>query len=117
MRQANKYYYVWPYNNSTLIFIVPLGVPSNPTNVIISEKIYGYESSNATLLWTSPAIGKITNYNIKLILMDRIHQMYQVNRAMIHANVPYNEDITASITAENCFGESGELNFTFTICK
>ena len=85
---------------------------------MISEKVYGYESTNISLLWMPPAAsGKVDNYNVRLVLMDRKHQIFKVNRAIIHATVPYNQDITASITAENCFGESRELNFTFTVCK
>lgn len=60
---------------------------------------------------------RVDNYYVRLILMDRIHQVFQVNGVIIHATVPFNQDITASITAENCFGESRELNFTFTVCK
>ena len=91
---------------------------SSPTNVQIIEKEYGENISNVTLVWTPPVDqGRLAHYNVYLQTQTMMEE-FQVNVATINLDgLPYNEEITISITAENCFAESEKLNFTFTICK
>ena len=93
---------------------------SSPTNVHINETVYGENYSNVTLVWTPPVApgrGRLAHYNVYLKTQIMMKE-FQVSMAVITLHdVPYNEEITASITAENCFAESERTNFTFVTCK
>ena len=87
-------------------------------NIEVRDKIYGDGTSNVTLVWTPPAAARrLAHYSVKIISETTSKQLL-VNTATVNLeDMPYNEQITVSISAVNCFGESVKLNISFTICK
>ena len=103
-----------------MIIIVKINIitdsPSSPVNIEIIDRAYGETSSNVTLMWL-PTVERLSHYNIYLN-MHSVLQEFQVNTAMIILQrIPYNQQITASVSAENCFTESEKSNITFIICE
>ena len=96
--------------------------PSNPGNIVIREKVYGDVMSNVTLVWMTPPAERVDNYNVKVKLLHAetatYSQEFQVVMATIQLEgLPYNQEITVSVSAKNCFAEGGVGNISFTICK
>ena len=95
-----------------------IDAPSTPTGVLISDKMYNSsEFGSATLDWNDPA-GRIESYNIKVSVGSNNSQQFSVAVSSLNLNqIPYNENITVSISAVNCIAESEEGNISFVISK
>jgi hypothetical protein len=96
-----------------------IDVPSIPTGVLISDKIYNSsEFGSATLNWNDP-VGRVDSYNIKISVGSNNSQEFSV--AVVPSlnlnQIPYNENVTVSISAVNCVAESEEVNISFNISK
>jgi hypothetical protein len=91
--------------------------PDTPTGVQISEIMYNSsEFASVTLSWNDPA-GRVDSYNIKT---SSYSQKLNFSVAMPSVNlnqIPYNENVTVSISAVNCVAENEEVNLSFVIGK
>ena len=97
-----------------------VGLPGSPMNIEIGDKKYGIDSSNVTLIWTPPVVAKrLAHYRIELMSSEIAAKELIVNTAEVNIeDIPYNQEITVSISAVNeCSGEGMQLNFSFIICK
>ena len=114
---SNQYYYYHYYDTLSILHCV-LDSPGKPVNIQVGDKIYGDISSNVTLIWMPPTVTRrLTHYVVK-ILMSLTTERLLVNTTTIDLeDIPYNEEITVSISAVNGFGESEQLNISFIICK
>ena len=85
--------------------------------MLISDKMYNSsEFGSATLNWNDP-VGSIDSYNIKISVGSNNSQ-FSVTVPSLNLNqIPYNENITVSISAVNCVAESEEVNISFVISK
>ena len=95
-----------------------IDAPSTPTGVLISDKMYNSsEFGSATLNWNDPA-ELIESYNIKISVGSNNSQQFGVAVPSLNLNqIPYNENVTVSISAVNCVAESEEVNVSFVISK
>ena len=95
-----------------------IDAPSTPTGVLLSEKVYNSsEFASAMLSWNDPT-GRVDSYNIKISVGSSDSQQFSVAMPSLKINqIPYNENITVSISAVNCIAESEEVNSSFVISK
>lgn len=92
--------------------------PNAPTGVHLSEKMYNSsEFASAMLSWNEP-VGQVDSYNVMISFESNDSQWFDIAIPGLKVNqIPYNENITVSITAVNCVSESEEVNISFVISK
>jgi hypothetical protein len=102
---AQYYYYIY------------IDAPNTPTGVQISEKMYNSsEFVSVTLSWNDPA-GRVDSYKIKTSSFSQ-KLNFSVTIPSVNLNqIPYNENVTVSISAVNCVAESEEVNISFIVGK
>ena len=84
----------------------------------MSEKMYNSsEFASVTLSWNDP-VGRVDSYNIKISVGSSNSQQLSATMPGLKVNqIPYNENVTVSISAVNCVAESEEVNISFVISK
>ena len=85
-------------------------------NIEISDRVYGNEYSNLTLIWIPPTVAKrLVHYIVHLISSETAAKELIVNTTEVNINnIPYNQETTVGISAVNdCSGEGMKLNFSF----
>ena len=79
-----------------------------------------YNSSkfaSAILSWNEP-VGRVDSYNVVISFQSNDSQWFNVAMPGLKVNqIPYNENVTVSISAVNCVNESEEVNISFVISK
>ena len=95
-----------------------IDAPNTPTGVQVSERVYNSsEFASVTLSWNDPA-GRVDSYNIKISVGSNNSQQFSVTVPSLNLNqIPYNENVTVSISVVNCVAESEEVNISFVIGK
>ena len=101
-----------------MLILQCIDAPSTPTGVLISDKMYNSsEFGSAALNWNDPA-GRVDSYFIKISVGSNDSQQFSVAVASLNLNdIPYNENVTVSISAVNCIAESEDINISFVISK
>jgi hypothetical protein len=102
------------------IIIIILDLPGIPKNIEISDRVYGSEYSNVTIIWMPPTVAKrLVHYIVNLTSSETTSKELIVNTTKVNIkDIPYNQETTVSISAVNdCSGEGMKLNLSFVICK
>ena len=96
-----------------------VGVPHAPQNLIIIKKELSTNFSTITFLWDSGAHNEqIDYYNIEMIWLSKTIDSFNTsNTSASISEVPYNENITVTLTAHNCIGASPQNVLNFVIGK
>ena len=77
---------------------------------------YGSTFANVSLSWNEPA-GRVDSYSIE-VSSTGLMLSYSVTESELTLDeLPYNEDITTTISAVNCAAESEKGNISFVISK
>ena len=73
--------------------------------------------ANVSLAWNEPE-GRVDNYSIRVSIVGQSLVNFSVTTSNLTLEkIPYNEDITVSISAVNCVAESDKVNISFFISK
>lgn len=102
------------------IIIFFLDAPPSPQNTNIITKIFYANISSFTIQW-GPGIGLIDNhyieyYHIEMIMLNTTVESFNTTSTNASfTGVPYNENLTILITANNCIGFSPPETVTVRI--
>ena len=82
-----------------------------------NDQHYGGMFANVTLTWNKPG-GRVDKYNLNVTIGLNSTLNFSVTEPRLTlAEVPYNEDITVTVSTVNCVTESEEVNISFVISK
>lgn len=106
--------------NCIIIFYYCIAAPGIPTGIVLNNETH-YDSmlANATLTWEEPG-GRVDTYNVNVSTtgLSTFNLSLSVTESRLTLDgVPYNEDITVTISTVNCVAESEIVNISFVISK
>ena len=75
------------------------------------------EFASATLSWNEP-VGRVDSYNVMISFESNDSQWFDIAIPGLKVNqIPYNENITVSISAVNCVDESEKWPMRYLLLK
>ena len=90
-----------------------------PTGIMLNNELH-YDSmfANVTLTWNEPG-GRMDKYKVNVLTTELNNTLnFSVTESRLTLDeVPYNEDITATVSAVNCVAESEKISISFVISK
>ena len=92
------------------MYVVCIGVPMSPQNIQSFVDMYHDYSSAVLITWDMPEDDSRVDYYQYLVIRGNttIVAINISNTSVAISAVPYNENITFSVLAGNCVGESAE---------
>ena len=82
-----------------------------------NDQHYGSMFVNVTLTWNEPG-GRVDKYNVNVTIgLNNTLNFSVTEPRLTLAKVPYNEDITVTVSTVNCVTESQKVNISFVISK
>ena len=82
-----------------------------------NELHYGNLFANVTLTWNELG-GCVDKYNVNVTIgLNNTLNFSVMEPRLTLAEVPYNEDITVTVSTVNCVTESEKVNISFVISK
>ena len=98
------------------------GTPRNPTNISSMVQEYQRISSTVEISWDPPLNNdpQVDYYHYEL--MDRLNELVMTvdntsNTSAILEDIPYNNNLTFSLSAVNCVGRSSPITYHINIGK
>ena len=93
------------------------GLPSAIETVYFSVKEYANNSSVVIFSWERPRVTdvRIDYYQYQLLLSSLVITNNISNISTVFSNIPYDENITFTVTVHNCIGRSASYSHTFII--
>ena len=88
--------------------------PGIPTGVALNNEIH---YANVTLTWDEPG-GRVDKYNVNVLTIGQTtlnFSMTESRSRLTLDEIPYNQDITVTVSAVNCVAESEKVNILFVI--
>ena len=93
-----------------------LGVPIAPLNLQSMVDKYHSHFSSILFTWNTPSDNsRIDYYQYQLVKEMDSFTYNTTNTSAVLPDIPYNKNVTFSITAVNCVGSSAPLRQTITI--
>ena len=71
--------------------------------------------ANVTLTWDEPG-GRVDKYNVNVSTIGQSTLNFSLTKSRLTLDaIPYNQEITVTVSAVNCIAESEEVNISFVI--
>lgn len=93
---------------------MPTGPPEPPLNLSCVAKEYHENFYSTTLSWVEHNEGRQDHYTYTVITEDPNGVSFNTtNNSAALYGLPYNKNITVSVSGHNCIGSSPQVNITF----
>ena len=92
-------------------------LPSAIKSVYIYVNEYANNSSAVVFSWEHPTDARIDHYQYQLLSSSFMITNNVSNASIVISSIPYDENVTFSLTVHNCIGRSVSYIHTFIIGK
>ena len=96
-----------------MLYSVIIGTPMSPLNLQSVVNEYHDHSSSVLFTWDAPIINSRVDYYQYQVVNETSSNTS--NTSVIISGVPYNKNVTFSVLAGNCVGESATVMETINI--